>query len=546
MLASPFVRLGLASAFAIGIAAVFVELGAQSPAPPDAVRTKRPDPTKGPATSVAATCSTPRAWTEGAVVYGAVPPLFGPGGYRAITARLDALDALGVDALWLPPIHATDDESQISYAITDHLALRPDYGTRDELRALVAAAHARGIKVIIDFVPNHTSVGHPWFRDAERRGRSSKYYSYYRRDETGAHLYEFDWRHLPELDLSSPAVRAHVTGAFVHALRDLGVDGFRVDAAWAIRARDPSYWPELVGALEAVAPDVFLLAEAGARDRHYLESGFDAAYDWTDDVGRWAWEEAFADPSHTGLLLERAIDATRPALHTTARFLDNNDTGDRFITRHGVERTRVATVLLHTVPGIAMLFSGSEVGAELRPYEDPPPITWVDRHGLVPLHAELAALRASVPALRVGDWQPISLPDHPSALAFVRDAGECGRALVVLAFDGPVSLPLTTLRPDVTGAWYDHLSDRTVPLGTGSPLTMPARSALLLTPSEARADRRDELRREGITGDGDVAFDRDVEVVEHEIEPGERDEARLTVDGVDRRSAVEASARAQW
>src|SRR5207237_899753 len=98
-------------------------------------------------------------------------------------------------------------------------------------------------------------------------------------------------------------------------------------------------------------------AEASARDSYYGRHGFDAAYDWTDKLGQWAWQEAFAPGANTASALRAAITAS--ASDTLVfRFLDNNDTGERFITRHGVGRTRVAAAMLLTLPGIPGIYTG--------------------------------------------------------------------------------------------------------------------------------------------------------------------------------------------
>lgn len=429
----------------------------------------------------------PRADLRGAIVYGVVPPLFGERPLASVTARLDALDALGVDVLWLSPVMDTDDRGAISYATTDYLRLRPDYGTPDELRALVREAHARGMRVILDIVPNHTSVGHPFFADAAARGRGSPYWGYYARDANGVPQHDFDWAHLKKLDYANPAVRRLVTEAFLHWIRDYDVDGFRVDAAWGIRERAPDYWPELVRTLRRERPKVILIAEASARDPYYVANGFDAAYDWTEELGRWSWDALFEDPRRIGPALDGALASAATPMHRVLRFIDNNDTGERFVTRHGPARTRQAAVLVHALPGVAGMFTGEEIGAEYRPYDDPPPVDWSrDRAGLRPLYRRLAELRERLPALRDGTYRRVRVAGTDSAFAFLRDAGPKGQALVVLNFG-----PARTLRLEVpqelarTPTW-DALGERRADVRALGLRTLeaalPADGAVLLVP----------------------------------------------------------------
>jgi cyclomaltodextrinase len=407
-------------------------------------------------------------WYRSAVIYGVVPPRFGPEPLKAVTARLDDLRDLGVDALWLAPINPTDDPGDVSYQITDYFAVRPDFGTPEDLRILVREAHARGIRVLLDFVPNHTSIGHPHHLDAEALGRASRYWGWYDRDPQGRPTHYFDWKHLPNLDYRNRTVRGMMKDAFAYWLREYDVDGFRVDAAWGIRRRAPRFWAELNRHLAAVKPGVFLLAEASARDPFYVRNGFDAAYDWTGELGKWAWEKIFDDPSRIGPALDAALASRATPMHRVARFLNNNDTGERFVTRHGVATTRVATVLLHTLPGVAMVYTGDEVGAEFQPYEEGPPVSWVDANGLRPLHRRLAALREELPALRRGAFHRVAVPGHPSAYAFVRDAGRAGRALVVLNFGDAARVRLEIPPGGALPAW-DAIADRAVPVRRAGP-----------------------------------------------------------------------------
>ncbi|ACG74213.1 alpha amylase catalytic region [Anaeromyxobacter sp. K] len=428
-------------------------------------------------------------WYRGAVVYGVVPPRFGPEPLKAVTARLDAFRDLGVDALWLAPLNPTDDPGDVSYAITDYFGLRADFGTPEDLRTLVREAHARGLRVLLDFVPNHTSVGHPHHLDAAARGRASPWWGWYDRDPAGRETHYFDWKHLPNLDYGNPLVRQMMLDAFAYWVREYDVDGFRVDAAWGIRRRAPAFWGALRRRLDAVKPGVFLLAEASARDPFYVRNGFDAAYDWTGELGHWAWEKVFDDPSRVGPALDAALASRATPMHRVARFLNNNDTGERFVTRHGLAMTRVAAVLLHALPGIAVVYTGDEVGAEFQPYEEGPPVSWVDVHGLRPLYRRLAALREDLPALRRGAYRRVAVPGHPAAFAFLRDAGPAGRALVVLNFGGPARLRLQGPAGPLPD--WDAISERPVAVrraGAGTlELELGAQEAVILVD---RAGRR--------------------------------------------------------
>lgn len=426
------------------------------------------------------------AWLEGAVVYGVVPPLFGEAPFQAVIERLDYLKEQGVDAIWLSPLNATDDPSAISYAVTDYLAIRPDFGTKEEFKRLVAEAHRRGMRVLMDFVPNHTSTGHPFYQDTVANGTKSKHWNDYVRDKSGVAQHYFDWVNLKNLNFDQPGVQAMMIDAFTYWVREMDVDGFRVDAAWGVKDRTPAFWPKLRAALDAVRPDVFLLAEASARDPYYVRNGFDAAYDWTPELGKWSWETVWAKPEQAGTRLKSALSGRETPPERVARFLNNNDTGARFITKFGLAQQRVAAVLLHTLPGIPIVYTGEEVGAEFEPYEDPPPLTWKDPHRLRPLYQQLAHLRATVPALRSGSWVEVPVRQNPGAYAFVRDAGAGSWTLVVLNFGGTSRIELelpAAYRPE-KGTLKDLLSGKSVQLTSGKTtrVDLAKQGALVLAP----------------------------------------------------------------
>ena len=377
-------------------------------------------------------------WVEEAVVYGVMPLYFGPHGFQSVIERLEHLQDLGIAAMWLSPCNATADPGH-GYGVSGYFSLRRDYGTKADFRRLVKEAHARGIRVLMDFVPNHTAMGHPYMKDAAARGKASPYYDFYDRNpETGEHTHYFDWTHLPNLNYDNPEVRRWMLEAFSYWVREFDVDGFRVDVAWGIKLRRPDFWPEWRRELKRIKPDLLLLAEASARDPYYFTEGFDAAYDWTDELGHWAMERVFEDPGQIVPRLHAALTNEGRGFHEDAlvfRFTNNNDTGPRFITRHGLGRERVAAAMLLTLPGLPCLYTGQEVGAEFEPYRTSGPICWEDRHGLSSYYRRLIALRRGTPSLHSRRWEILAVESEAQVYAYARYNRAGGEpALVVLNF----------------------------------------------------------------------------------------------------------------
>lgn len=309
---------------------------------------------------------------SGAVFYGLIPRRLEPFGLAGVETRIPYLASLGVTGLWLSPVFARAGHD-FGYGMTDYFSVDEAHGTTDDLRRLVRQAHDHELKVILDMAPNHTSDQHPFYRDVRERGAESPYVDYYVTRPDGTHDYYFEWSNLINLDYDSPAVERHMVDALTHWVDACDIDGYRMDAAWGIRQRTPDFWPRCVEALRARKEGLFLLAEASARDPYYFDAGFDAAYDWTDELGHWAWDEAFAPDARPAPVLAARLRDSRN--HSRVfRFLNNNDTRERFVIRHGVDRFKAATAFLLTLPGIPCLYMGDEAGAEFQPYGQREPV----------------------------------------------------------------------------------------------------------------------------------------------------------------------------
>jgi glycosidase len=385
------------------------------------------------------------------VLYDASPFFFAPGGrdgFAAIEARLPAIAALGANAILLSPVTAASP-GDFGYAVTDDFRLRTRFGSAAQLRSLIDAAHSMGLRVLLDMAANHLSDQSPYYRDAQRLGQKSPYYNWFERDGSGRPMHYFDWTNLQNLNYDDPKVRNYMLAAFSYWVTHYHVDGFRADAAWAVRQRDPSFWPALRARLTRIDPNIILIAEAAGRDGYYVTHGFDAAYDWTSRLGQWAWDGVFAPAGGLPDLARLRAALTNggkgyPEHALLLRFLDNNDTGERFITRYGVGETRAAIELLFTLPGIPLIYDGDEVGATFEPYAEGPPITWRDRDGLTPLYARMSRERRRVRALTSPRLQLLATDHDAEVLAFLRPGcGDETKALIALNFSrAPVRVRL--------------------------------------------------------------------------------------------------------
>jgi glycosidase len=436
------------------------------------------------------------SWIDSAVIYAPIPQLWGNGGPKAITRHLEYLKKLGVDALWLWPPSEKRTLGQ-EYAIDNYFKLDPSWGPVSAFKQMVDRAHQLGMHVLLDIVPNHMSDKSPYFQDTKANGTASHYYNFFDRNASGKPTHYFGWKNLPNLNYDNPEVRAMITGAFVHWVRAMGIDGFRVDAVWGIKKRRPDFLPELRSAIKRVDPDVLMLAEASAVDPFYFSHGFDVAYDWTDQPGQWAWASAFKFPAETGALLAPAITNGSKGYAPDAivmRFLNNNDTGVRFVDQYGAPMTKVAAVMQFTLPGIPEMFAGDEIGASYEPYSNLQPIPWKDKHQLLPLYEQLIKLKHDTPTLN-GHGIDVLDTTADSCLAYVRPASGGGPpVLVMLNFSKEErGFAMTMTPPDLKaavgdGTMHDLLTGKTIHLDVhGNTVSFPMgqTTAYVLEPGAA-------------------------------------------------------------
>ena len=362
-------------------------------------------------------------WWQSAVIYQIYPKSFqdsaarGTGDLKGIMARLDYLKTLGVDALWLTPVYVSPQVDN-GYDIADYLAIDPAYGTMDDFEALLAAAHARDIRIVMDIVVNHTSTEHAWFKSA-MGDKNSPYRDYYIwrdpvdggvpnnwQSKFGGSAWELDsatgqyYLHLfareqADLNWENPAVRAEVK-KIIHFWAKKGVDGFRLDVINLI-SKDQTFpndetgdgrrfytdGPRIHEFLQDVSRDVFAPVGAmtvgemsstslehcqryGALDGSELSMVFNFHHLKVDYPNGDKWTKAPFD----FLELKRIFNHWQSGMHGkgwSALFWCNHDQ-PRIVSRFGDEgehRVVAAKMLastLHGLQGTPYIYQGEEIG----------------------------------------------------------------------------------------------------------------------------------------------------------------------------------------
>lgn len=359
---------------------------------------------------------TARDWVRDGVVYEIYPRAFSAAGnFNGITARLDDLKALGVTILWLMPIHPIGQEKKKGtigspYAVRDYYGINPDYGSKEDLKKLIAESHRRGMKVIIDIVANHTSWDSVLMKHPE----------FYKRDAKGNITYPYDWFDIAALDYKSAELRRYMTDMLKYWVREFDLDGFRCDVAGEVPT---DFWESARAELEKIKPDIVMLAEAHKPE--LLVKAFDFDYSW---------------PTHSALtnVLQGRARATaireawedelkkwpRGSLHL--RFSDNHDER-RAIARFGEPAALAASALTFTLDGVPLLYNGMEVGDTTESGApalfEKLPIFWpiAERRPEFPrFYRQMMALRRSSSALRRGslEWAPNA--DEARVVSYLR------------------------------------------------------------------------------------------------------------------------------
>jgi glycosidase len=398
------------------------------------------------------------------------PSGFYGGALRGIAEKLDYIADLGVNVLWLTPIFPSP--SHHGYDATDYFDIEPRLGTKADLRELIDAAHARGIRLLLDFVPNHWSSQHATFQQAIG-DPASPYRDWY----TFTHWpdqYEsfFGVHDLPQVNLRHPAARQHMLDAASYWL-DFGVDGYRLDYAIG---PTPDFWADFRRVTRQARPDCWTFGEVVEPSDSQLsfEGGLDGCLDFILLEGlRQAFAYGQWDAPRLADFLTRH-EAYFPATFSRPSFLDNHDM-NRFLWAAGNDkrRLRLAALCQLTLAGPPVIYYGTEVGLSQErdvrqgqhgiPEEARLPMLWdADQDvELLSFYRALIAIRRQEPALRRGTRR--TLLAETGLLVYERRMG--ARSLVVA-----LNLSEQPCQADLPGEWA-------VPLvTTGQDVTMEVRS----------------------------------------------------------------------
>lgn len=404
-------------------------------------------------------------WSRNAVIYEVNTRQYTPEGtFKAFAEHLPRLKDLGVDILWFMPIHPISEANRKGtlgsyYAVRDYKAVNPEFGTLDDFKAVVDSAHKAGMKVIIDWVPNHTGCDNAWVTEHPDR---------YARNEKGEMFGPADWTDVCQLDYSNPETRAAMIDAMQYWLREADIDGFRCDVAGMVPV---DFWNEARPALESVKSDIFMLAEAAMPSLN--EKAFDMSYNWPmadlfnrisafsgqNAVKAAALAEGESVPEYRASQIDSLL-ADQARSYPAGSYMMNMITNHDYNSWEGTEFRRYGSltpafaVLTYTLPGMPLIYTGQETGMDhaFEFFEKDNAPQWEPRNEYFVFYQTLNDLKHQRHELNAGtgpETMTVYPTENDDLLVFSRQACKCttvvgvnlGKDSVELKFkDKPVSV----------------------------------------------------------------------------------------------------------
>ncbi len=404
---------------------------------------------------------TPPNWSKDAVIYQINTRQYSEDGtFSAVEADLDRIKSLGVDILWLMPIHPIGELKRKGslgspYAVKDFQAVNPELGTLEDFKSLVDSAHAKGMKVIIDWVANHTAWDNHLI---------TQHPDWYTRNEKGdmQHPPETDWFDVADLDYSQKGLRNYMAESLLYWVEEVGIDGYRCDVAGMVPT---DFWNSVRPELERVKP-IFMLAEWQEPELH--EQAFDASY-------AWRWKEIMQDivkgKANASDMAGYYADyqSAWPDHAMRMAYTSNHDQNTWDGTPFDIygEAYNAAIVLSFVGEGIPLIYNGQEACNDNRlAFFEKDLIAWNDECPLNELFTKLVKLKTNHPALHNGSEggrvAPIKNSNSHNVFTFTRRKDDHMIVMVLNLSNDEQSFELTGT--EALGEFTDYFSNETINL----------------------------------------------------------------------------------
>jgi len=395
-------------------------------------------------------------WSKNANIYEVNIRQYTPEGtIQAFIKHLPRLKNMGVEILWLMPVHPIGEKNRKGtlgsyYSVQDYTAINPEFGKMNNFKNMVNLAHELGMKVIIDWVANHTAWDHEWV---------TEHPEYYDLDSTGNMYAPHGWADVVQLDFDNKELWEVMTGEMEFWVREANIDGFRCDVAGMVPTE---FWDQARTALDEIKP-VFMLAEAEKPE--LLVNAFDMDYGWhfhhlsnliakgdttADVVGRYFKELETKKP-----------DGAYKMNFTTNH--DENSWNGTTAERYGEGRDAFA-VLMATVPGMPLIYTGQEsANDKALEFFEKDPVDWKD-YPLEDFYRTLLNLKKRNKALWNGNsggpFVPVKTNADDKVVAFTREK-EGNKVFTIINLSGD-ELEVKLSGKDYTGGYTDAFKNKKV------------------------------------------------------------------------------------
>jgi glycosidase len=416
------------------------------------------------------------AWSKNSVIYEVNVRQYTPEGtLAALTKHVPRLKSLGVDILWVMPVQPIGVKNRKGklgsyYSISNYTAVNPEFGTLADFKAFVHAAHQQGMKVLLDWVPNHTAHDHVWVAAHpdyyEHKADGSLQNA---RDNEGR---ETDWTDVAELQYNNAAMRQAMIGDMKWWVDSTNIDGFRCDVAGGAPM---DFWAQARSALKAVRADLFLLAEAEGPQFH---TAFDMTYGW--ELHHLLNSIAQGKEGTSALATYFAKDAREYGpgayrMYFTSNHDENSWNGTEF-ERMGANHKPAFILAATAQSSMPLLYSGQEASLKKRlRFFEKDTVDW-NGPSLADFYRTVFDLKHSQPALANGPWggpqTELSNTGGKRVFAYTRTR-DTNTVLIALNFDAkPVAMNYRRLTP--AGSYTDWFSKKPVTLADSGTIEIPA------------------------------------------------------------------------
>jgi len=327
------------------------------------------------------------------------------GDLAGIVPRLDSIKALGVNTIWLMPIHPIGTINSVNspYSVQDYFKVNPEYGTLEDLRTLVREAHKRDMAVILDWIANHTAWDNPWIENK----------AWYTQDASGniIHPAGTNWMDVADLNFENSKMRLEMIKALKYWVLTANLDGYRCDAADFVPF---DFWKQALDSLKSIPNRQLILLAEGARKDHF-DAGFQMNFGW--DFFTKNKNVYKSGQSATGYLTTHQNEYSAiPAGSQKMRFTSNHDEcawDDTPLGLFGGKKASMgAFVITAYMGGVPLIYNGQEVGCPVKlPFFSRSPIDWSTNPDMFAEYKSLMKIRAEHPALRTGTLESFSTSD---------------------------------------------------------------------------------------------------------------------------------------